>query len=366
MQGFCIVNIIFVTFYKLKELSFTLSKILNPSQPMSNINAQLRYQVIDQRLRHHMINYWKDLAEACAIAHEESSGTATLPSQRTINYDIARMRSGQLGYEAPIEYKKELGYYYSDRSFSIYRAPISKLHADKLVDAFLLLKQLTKNEKFLNIHQALTILEDTLRLDNSHLQAPIIFLEHSLNEIGQKWLDTVYDCIKKKTTVRILYIPFDQPECERFVSPIFIKEYNNRWYLYGYDHELDTIINLGLDRISAISSSLRPYFIPADFSYDDWFGKLYGVTKPIGTSPVKITFETTDILSKYMISKPIHHSQKLEVANALRVTFSLEVFINYEIIHKLLGFGADLLVIHPAEVVDILSEKCRLMHLAYQ
>ncbi len=332
---------------------------------MSNINAQLRYQVIDQRLRHHSTNYWKDLAEACAIAHEESLGTATLPSQRTINYDIARMRSGQLGYEAPIEYKKEIGYYYSDKSFSIHRAPISKLQADKLIDAFILLKQLTKNEKFLNLHQALTILEDTLRLDISHSKTPVIYLEHSLNEIGQRWLDVVYEFIKKKNTARIQYIPFDQPECDRLVSPIFIKEYNNRWYVYGYDHELNTIVNLGLDRISAISISLKPYFIPTDFNYEEWFDRLYGVTKPIDASPVKITFETTDILSKYMISKPIHPSQKLEFTTEARVTFSLEVYVNYEIIHKFLSFGPDLVVTNPRDVVDIIGEKCRLMNLSY-
>ena len=226
---------------------------------MSSINAQFRYQIIDHRLRTCDINQWEDLAEACCLAAEENLINDTRPSKRTIMYDIQRMRSGVLGYEAPINYSKEKGYYYSVRGFSIFNVTLSKTNVEKLRDALLILKQLTKNQNLLDLHGIVTILEDKLNLNLDMSSKPVICLELSLNEAGQKWLDTVYRYIKKKQAIRISYAPFDGPEAEHIISPAFIQEYNNRWYVFGYSAEMGRIINLALDRVKVISPTLRQY-----------------------------------------------------------------------------------------------------------
>ncbi|MCZ2101502.1 MAG: WYL domain-containing protein [Chitinophagales bacterium] len=324
---------------------------------MSSINAQLRYQIIDQRLRKNSVNHWQDLSEACALAAADWNKNLIAPSKRTIAYDIQRMRSGILGYEAPIAYNKHKGYYYTNKKFSIFKVPLNNINADKVKDALLMLKQLTKNEKLLDIHHTLSVLEDKLNLSIDINQEPSIYLEHSLNEAGQRWLDTVYKHIKNRQTLRIKYEPFDGEPDTHTLSPAFIHEYNNRWYLYGYLHSKEVIINLALDRMADIQPSLTDYFIPPDFNHANWFKHMYGVTRIQDAQVQHIEFEVIPLLSKYLRSKPIHPSQRLVEQTEQKSRFSLDIYITYEIIHRLLSYGPDLIVLEPAELVNIMAEK---------
>ena len=96
-----------------------------------NMAAMIRYETIDKCLRNKYTKYsWKDLALACADALNEI-GEKSIPSERTIRGDITRMKSGLLGYCAPIKNFRENphqpGYYkYTDPNFSIHKYSITK------------------------------------------------------------------------------------------------------------------------------------------------------------------------------------------------------------------------------------------------
>ena len=69
-----------------------------------NKNALLRYKTIDNCLRN-TSRQWTldDLIDACSDALYEYTGKDELVSRRTVQLDIQKMRSSELGYEAPIE-----------------------------------------------------------------------------------------------------------------------------------------------------------------------------------------------------------------------------------------------------------------------
>ena len=313
------------------------------------VNANIRYQVIDRRLRDpDAINHWSDLADACGQASHEWLGEYLVPSKRTIGYDIQRMRSGALGYHAPIEYDHQMGYYYTNRQFSIFNVPLSSALLDEVKESIMMLQQLTQNTNLLSLRQSLSVLEEKLNLRIDHLRKPLIYLENSLNDAGQKWLDEVYRYTKNKLTMSIQYIPFDQAAVYHILSPAFIKEFNNRWYIFGYEHQLKIIVNLGLDRIFSIKPSLQPFYLPESFNHDDWFENLYGVTKPSdGSPPVMIIFETSKSLAFYMDTKPIHPSQQKLHESSQGTKYGICVYDNYEIRSKLRSFGDDLVIISP-------------------
>lgn len=312
---------------------------------MSALTAFMRYQIIDRRLRTHDTNHWYHLVDACIMEFYEKSGEKTTISKRTIGYDIQRMRSGDLGYYAPIEFSKEKGYYYSNTDFSIYKPLFSKDIRQKLADTLIILKHLTLREGLADLHSNLCIIEDKLHIQSNKSAKPLIYLEHSLNEAGQKWLDVFYNHIRHRECLQVRYQPFGMDECVKFFSPAFIKEYNNRWYVFGYDHTSNGIINLALDRVKNTLKSLRSYYIPEGFSHDDHFKNLYGVTTPEGQSPVEFCFVTTLALSHYMDTKPIHDSQVKVSSDANSATYTLLVYDNYEIRSKLRSFGEDLVII---------------------
>ena len=65
----------------------------------------------------------EDLVEACSDALYEYSGKDEYLSVRTIQLDIQRMRSDELGYNAPIVVRDRKYYTYEDPEYSISNVP---------------------------------------------------------------------------------------------------------------------------------------------------------------------------------------------------------------------------------------------------
>lgn len=331
-----------------------------------SLHANLRYQVIDSRLKNpDAINQWEDLSEACALYLLEHTGINKKPSKRTIAYDIARMKSGVLGYEAPIMYDSKCGYYYANRKFSIFNVPLTAQMIEELKEALLVLRQMTRNEKFLSIQSTISVLEERLNLNIDHSRKQIIYLEHSLNEPGQRWLDDVYNSIRSQQVLNIDYSPFDRQATRHTFSPYFMKEYNNRWYVIGYEHKLGKCLNLALDRFYAIQPSLQPYNMDYFFDHDDYYKNVYGVTVLEGLKTEIIIFKAIPLLSKYLITKPIHPTQIHDFVDDTGTIFKLDVCINYEIIHKLLSYGADIEILSPESLRIQIKEIANKMHELY-
>jgi len=318
-----------------------------------NLQAAIRYKVIDRCLRDHSkIWNWEKFADECTKEEVRNGELMTKPSKRTIDADISDMKSGRLGYEAPIVWTKELGYRYSNSTFSISNVSLSKKVINDLKEAIHILRQITKNDKLFSINESIITLQQKINLQNDsspdNAQA-LIYLDESLNEAGQKWLDKVYNYITKKQSIHIQYNSFSQGQIvSHIISPWFIKEYNNRWYVFGQNHLENKIYNLALDRITDIKPSLQAFVTAKENEISNHFNYLFGVTIFDGISPQKVVFKTTTQLSKYMDTKPIHPTQiKSLMEGKNDVYYELNVYINYEIISKLLSFGDDLEVMSP-------------------
>ncbi|MBK7522806.1 MAG: WYL domain-containing protein [Saprospiraceae bacterium] len=317
----------------------------------ANYLATIRYNIIDRCIRDkYRIWQWDHLAHAISVELKEFHGKGKIPSKRTIMADIAAMRSGELGYTAPIIHDRANGYRYANPHFSIHHLSLPAPLINDLREGIALIHQLTKNEKLQRISSSLTRICNYLHIKYDETFQQLIYFEHSLNEPGQRWLDRVYEYTYDRKCMRILYQPFGTKVCTHFIAPAFIKEYNNRWYVFGYDFNLDKIVNLSLDRITEIQPSLRPFFIPDNFSHDLHFKHLYGVTIPDDATPVLIRFSTDIPLSHYMDTKPIHTSQRKVATSEKESTYELYVYDNYEIRSKLRSFGNDLKILSPASL----------------
>lgn len=85
-----------------------------------NKNALLRYKTIDICLRNRARKWTlEDLIVACSDALYEYTGKDAYISRRTIQLDLQKMRSDELGYNAPIVVKDKRYYTYEDPDYSI-------------------------------------------------------------------------------------------------------------------------------------------------------------------------------------------------------------------------------------------------------
>ena len=117
------------------------------------------------------------------------------------------------------------------------------------------------------------------------------------------------------------------------------------------------VITFGLDRIFDPIVLEKSYNIDHSFSPDLYFKHSLGITV-YEQLPNEIIIETNPILSKYLTSQPIHHSQKLiRIEESGNHFFTLHLLITYELKMLLLGFGKDCKIIAPNELrEDILNE----------
>ncbi len=184
-----------------------------------------------------------------------------------------------------------------------------------------------------------------------------------------------FECINELTNIELVkkifpfvgkrVISFNYNEGYRQVKtvimhPHLLKEYNSRWFLFGYIKGQDgllTIENFSIDRIVSdnnVSNPIKCHFdivfhnAPEHF-YQNYFKDIVGINKP-GDKLEQIRIRTTSFKVHMLLkTKPIHCSQKeLKIFNEENQDegeFVLEVIPNVELITRILSYGSGIYVL---------------------
>ena len=327
-----------------------------------NRNTLLRYKTIDRLLRGGREATLEQLIDACNAALYDCNGYGEV-SRRTIQNDIREMRYSQaLGYYAPITVVGRKYYTYSDRCYTIMQMPISKDDLFQLSEAVGLLKQMSSFQGFDGVGDIVNRLEDYVSSMRYQVE-PVILLENNERLKGLAYITPLHDNIMAKQVIKVSYKPFLSEEPQTFLfSPYILKEFRNRWFVFGKRHDTPQgiIHNLALDRIEEIAKAPKretykrePAFVPKTY-----FKNMIGVSRNMESPVVHVVFEATAQEAPYIRTKPLHESQQeLERKADGTVVFSIDVIINFELERDLLGYAEGLTVISPAFLVKRLQER---------
>lgn len=313
----------------------------------------IRCRILDKCFRSTRLYQIQDLIEACEKELQMSI------SRRTIYYDIDFMKSGD-GWNAPIETIKDGNrryYHYTDHDFSIDKVPLSEAQMKQLQSAVDILRTVDGLPQFEGLGDSLekiglmaydTSTEPCFGLDN------INYIE------SKKYITPLFDAIQYKTVVKIQYKPFDKPKMTLIFHPQFLKQYNNRWYIFGMeqDHPKE-IWNLALDRILG---KIRPTKLPYTKLNVDWqyyFDDIIGVTNIEGHKVENIHFIVHGITSYYIETKPLHGNQHQHRIDDNTLDVTLKVKINQELKNILLSYAPSITILEPQSLVDSHKESLR-------
>ena len=314
-----------------------------------NKNALIRYKTIDKCLQN-KYRTWTldDLIEACSDALYEYEGKETNVSKRTVQLDIQMMRSEKLGYNAPIEVYEKKYYRYADEDFSITDIPLTETDINVLTETVSMLKQFKDFSLFNDVSDILQRLEDKIYAEKTHTQ-PIIHLDKNENLKGLHFLDEIYQAIVKKVVLVITYKSFKSKEAQTFnFHPFILKEFNNRWFVVGKKKGSHPITNLALDRIIKIDYDFNTSFVEYEFNAEEYYKNVVGVTINDGMQPRVIQLWVDPYNAPYVITKPIHHTQRIIEQNEDgSVIISLFLIENFELERVILGFGESMEVLKP-------------------
>lgn len=252
----------------------------------SNKNALIRYKTIDNCLRNRYRKWTlDDLVEACSLALYDMEGITKGVSVRTVQNDIQIMRSDKLGYNAPIEVYDHKYYRYADSDYCIMNMPMSQNDLDIMQEAVDILRQFQDFDQFYEMSDVVERLQDKLSV-SKYNRKPIIHFDSVSNLKGLKFLNPIYNYIAHKQTVRIMYKSFNAMESTEYIMyPYLLKEFRNRWFLFGSKSYNMTLYNLALDRIESIEAVDVAYRENPDFDTEHYFDNVIGVSKNIHQSP---------------------------------------------------------------------------------
>ena len=321
----------------------------------ANKNALIRYKTIDNCLRN-TYRRWTldDLVDACSEALYDCEGIRKGVSVRTVQSDIQIMRSDKLGYNAPIEVYDHKFYRYSDSSYSIFNMPMTSNDYEVMREAVDMLRQLQDFDQFSEMSDIISRLQDKLAMTHDN-RRPLVHFDSVPDLKGLKLLSPLYTYIARRQTLRITYKSFSARQAQEFIiCPYLLKEFRNRWFLYGSKASSLLLFNLALDRIVDIQPVDVPFRDNPQFDPEHFFDDVIGVSKNIGERSRVITFWASCEQSKYIITKPIHTSQQLISRNTQdgSCIFQIRVVVNMEMYSVFMSYGDGVRILSPASVVN--------------
>ena len=313
-----------------------------------NKNAVIRYQALDKcfsDFRHRY--YMDDLIEACAQALIDYTGTDSV-SRRTVFDDITFMESSQ-GWSIPLERIKDgkrVYYRYKYRDFTINKKELTADEISQLKTTIMTISRYRGLPSTEWLEEVISNLE--YRFDLKSHSDNVLSFQQNKDLKGIEHLSTLIDAASNKQTILVHYKSFSSNEQQWTIYPYFLKQYNNRWFLFGWNEKRDALSNIALDRIISVRKTDLPFRENTEINFETYFDDIIGVTHPgpeVQKQTIRLKFEEKRF--PYIVSKPLHPSQC--VVNEAECIIEITVKPNKELESLLSYFGPQVEVLSPAD-----------------
>jgi len=169
---------------------------------------------------------------------------------------------------------------------------------------------------------------------------------------GQYHLTSIIDAMSKSVAIRIVYQKFaDSDPYSCMVEPYGVKFHEQRWYLLGRKDHRSHLQTFALDRIHQIDVLFdQPFTMPEHFDVASYFAHAYGVFAGPDYPPVEIQIRVSHFWRQYLITLPLHASQREIEYDKEYSVFSYSLAITPDLINRLISFGPELQVLAPSSL----------------
>lgn len=324
-----------------------------------NKHALTRYRVLDACFSNWMRKYYaEDLIAKCneALAERYPSGEMGI-SRRTFFDDLNDLGELVGGYGVEIKRLndgRKKYYRYDKENFSLFAKGFTEEELQALKENVQTLQRFKGLPSFSWMSSLVSKLEDKLNVKAS--VDNILAYEENAGYTGIDWLKDCFDAIVNKQPVRIDYRNFEEKEFKWTIHSYYIKEYNNRWFLIGFNPEYNRLSHIPLDRIDNIEPLHIEYIPNTSTDFEKYFDNVIGTT--VVDAPIQeIRLRFTPKRLQYVLTKPIHKSQKCSDANTGIV--SLQLIPNRELETLILSFGPDVEVLEPVSLRQQIQDKIK-------
>jgi predicted DNA-binding transcriptional regulator YafY len=315
-------------------------------------NRDERLQIIDKCLQNSHTQWTVKLLQEKVNSFLTDNYFNTV-SSRTIADDLKYLEFKKAAPIKKIQEGRKVFYHYEE-PFELYKPIVSTDDSFNMAIAQHLLQQISGFTVGKELQKTFTKLQQQIE-DSANTQ--IIFFEDEPLLKNIHLLQDIFECIYAKTVLEIEYQHFKATEsAKKIIHPYFLKQYNKRWFLFGFDELLHRIDNSAIDRIVGIKPLQKiQYKANIVVNPSTYFNSLIGVTKPQDALIEIVEFSITKQRANYLLTKPMHKSQQIIKEESDTITFTITVIINNELIALLLSYGSDITITQPIHLKNTIA-----------
>ena len=97
---------------------------------------------------------------------------------------------------------------------------------------------------------------------------------------GLEHLSGIIDATLNHQPIELHYQTFKEHDITTICHPYYVKQYNNRWFLFGRNDQYNNIGNYALDRIISFKNADIAFIKNTETNFEDYFKDVIGVTVP--------------------------------------------------------------------------------------
>lgn len=320
-------------------------------------SAELRIKVIDQCLSDPKRKYSTAMIFQLCNEELERRDFCPITAINSIRDDMEQIERIYPGAE--IESYREgrnIYYRYKDPEFSIFKTPMKADEVVQLIQTLRLLKRFKGMPQFDWIDEIAERIGASLKINEKTDE--VVGFDENLDLVGMDNFTPLFNAIVDKRPLKLTYQSFRHgSEDTIVVHPYYLKQYNKRWFLIGWNDDEDFMANFAFDRIKQIDNAKVPYK-PTDVNFFDYFDEMVGVSKDMRTEPQKVMLWVSNSSWPYVKTKPLHGAtQRLVKMDETGAYITIEVYLNYELEQQILSFGENVKVLEPIELKERMKQR---------
>lgn len=284
-------------------------------------------------------------------------------SNETIQKDIHMMKKPRPhGFGAPIKFDFQTQeYYYTDKNFTINGVRLSPEDASVLSESLVLIKCMLRTELGDKLRHALEKVLSTSfeEVDKKNDRYPILKTMEPPQSRGYEFMDLLLLACKTSFPVSFIHYSYKNESFKPIVlHPYVVREFDNRWYVFGYSESHNELRSFGLDRI------YEPLKLATKFKQGNtklimsFLNDMYGVFPLKDTDPEPISLLADRLTTKFFAAYPVHSSQQLRKHDHGSSIITLNLIPTMELVHLVWSYGPGLRIIEPQWLVAK-SQKLR-------
>lgn len=346
---------IFVLLYWAYIYISNISTIHEKIDKMANVkNGAFREIIIDRCLQSRRGYSTQEIFDKCNDALERR-GESLITALNTIRNDIMSIENRWHVVVEQLRSGREIRYRYENPHFSIFNSPLNEEEIAQLSQSVSLLQRFEGMPGFEWVDEMGAHLHTTINTNHE----PIIGFDENKSLKGMSFFTPLFQTIVSKKTLKIQYKNYKSDEViEEVIHPYYLKEYNQRWFLFALNNKYKTLSTFALDRINTIEQSNIEYIPNEIIDFAHYFDNIIGVSINPKEEVQSIQIRISKEQLPYTLSKPLHHSQELvECHDDGSAVVAIKVIPNFELMQLLLSFGDRIEVLSPKSLREEISRR---------